>query len=163
MAKEIPLTRGKVALVDDEDYDWLSKFTWHAHGKEPNIYAARHEPRSKGHKIVLMHREILKARAGIKIDHRDTDSLHNCRINLRYCTHQQNMMNRRPNAGRRLKGVYPNCVGTRWQARIRLNRKDIYLGTYDTETQAAVAYDAAAMKHHGEFARLNFPSQIGGH
>ena len=112
--KEIPLTKGKVALVDDDDYEWAMQWKWQASGKVGKEYAMRtsgprHGPR-KGH---YLHRE-LAARAGLdvssEIDHADTVRLHNWRSNLRVATHADNLANRpatvKNSSG--VKGVYWN-------------------------------------------------------
>jgi hypothetical protein len=109
-----------------------------------------------------MGRAILNAPAGMIVDHRDGDGLNNQRENLRLCTHSQNMQNRRLQRNNRsgYKGVYWIKAQGVWAARITVNRVPINLGRFDTAEQAARAYDEAALKYHGEFARLNaYPSQ----
>lgn len=150
MAREIPLTRGKVAIVDDEDFEWLSQWKWCAGcaGK----YALRgHERRA-----LYMHRFILGASAGTLVDHVNGNGLDNRRCNLRLCTTRENSRNQR---GRALyKGVYRDFrrADGVWRARIKLPDKTLHIGAFDTPEAAARAYDAAAIKHFGDFARLNF-------
>jgi len=155
--REIVLTRGYVAIVDDEDYERFGHLKWHAFGTYPHVYAARHTSRRLGpRKSILLHRAVLDAPHGMQVDHADQDTMNNRRSNLRLCTHQQNMMNRRPNTGRLLKGAYFNKSTGKWDASIRLEHETIHLGSFDTEVEAARAYDAAAPMYHGEFARLNY-------
>lgn len=97
------------------------------------------------------------------IDHINGDGADNRLCNLRICTAAGNCQNRRPKAGRNLKGFTANTPRqgqNRYQAKIQCDKRLIYLGTYDTEIEAAQAYDIAARQYHGEFARLNFPNQI---
>ncbi len=111
-----------------------------------------------------MHREImgLVPRDGKLVDHRDQDGLHNCKGNLRVCDKSRNAMNSSSQKGSasQYKGVCRGRYGKRWQARLSLvaegKRKQLYLGTHDTEEQAAQAYDRAAIEHFGEFAKPNF-------
>lgn len=156
MTKMIPLTRGKFALVDDEDFDWLSQWKWHIH----TGYAARVLPKFLGkRKVIWMHREIAKTPDGMDTDHINLNKLDNRRENLRACSHSENKRNQGPQSnnasGRR--GVHFNKWDRKWQARIKANGKNIHLGSFDSADEAALAYDAAARKYFGEFANLNFP------
>lgn len=155
--KEILLSKDMVALVDDDDYGWLDKNTWFAvvatHG---NVYAARHTPTGR----LKMHTAILEPPLGLIVDHKDGNGLNNQRDNLRLATNAQNSRNR---LGRRdgssvYKGVNRDYRRTKlsWAARINLNYKSLYLGTFNTEIAAALAYDAKARELFGEFARTNF-------
>lgn len=147
MAKEIKLTQGKVAIVDDKDYEYLSQFKWHW---KSNNYAARESSR----KTIFMHREIMKPQDGMLIDHIDGNGLNNQRNNLRICNKSQNGMNRQNNTGRQFKGVYP--VGKKFVARIQVDGENKYIGTYETQDEAARAYDRAAIDLFGRFAKTNF-------
>ncbi|MCK5611537.1 HNH endonuclease [Candidatus Pacearchaeota archaeon] len=149
----------KFALVDDEDYDWLMQWKWHAakSNKAHNTFYAVWESKDGA---VSMHRRILgKAVKGLKSDHRDRNGLNNQRYNLRICTHAENMRNRRIQCNNKsgYKGVSWNRREKKWLAQIKFNGKTIYLGRYFCLIKAAEAYDAAAEKYYGEFARLNFP------
>lgn len=163
--KTISLTRGYVALVDDEDYERLAAFKWHAYVNRTNIirvYAIRDigNTREGNRKIVYMHREVLGC-AG-RVDHHDNDGLNNQRRNLRRATQSQNMHNRRKSPGKssQFKGVHWSTRYQKWEAHIRNGLPySTYLGRYASEYDAALAYNAAAVKAFGEFARLNDLSQ----
>jgi len=155
--KKIPLTKGKFAIVDDEDYDRLMKYKWH----ESNGYAIRvikRKPRKNGKKSksFLMHRVIMKARRGQFIDHKNIDKLDNRKENLRFCTPQQNAFNfdisRNNKTG--YKGVHMQPNGT-YIAIIYVDGKARRLGLFSTAKEAGEAYDKVALKHFGEFARTN--------
>lgn len=157
--KTIPLTQGKVALVDDADYADLARYKWYATKKGGPWYAKRNSPRTGGrHHAILLHRVLLDAPPGLEVDHINGNGLDNRRANLRLATHAENQYNRRPLGGTsRFKGVCWNREHGKWRAAIRTGGKDLYLGYYATEEDAARAYDAAALQYFGVFARLNFP------
>jgi hypothetical protein len=157
--KEIPLTQGKVALVDDEDYERLNKYKWHAHKHRNNFYAYRNTPRENGKQTnMIMHRVVLGISDRSMVDHRDGDGLNNQKYNLRPCTNSQNMCNavahkRNPSG---YKGVTINKRRGRYHARITHNYHLIYLGYFSDPIDAALAYSVAAILLHGEFARTSF-------
>jgi AP2 domain/HNH endonuclease len=167
MVKHIELTQGKIAVVDDADYDSLCQHSWYyyKYAKENTGYAARMQwqPDKQYQRKVLMHREIMGDPPGQQIDHRDGDGLNNTRANLRIVSKHENNYNRRPNrqASSIYKGVYRR--GQRWKAQIRVNGRGIQLGTFSDERQAARAYDDAARQYQGQFAYLNFPEEHGEH
>lgn len=154
MVKQIPLTRGQVALVDDADYDWLNQWKW----QETNGYATRKVFRNGVRTSLRMHRALvgLDVADGMQVDHINANPLDNRRSNLRLCSNGQNRQNcRGSQKTSRFKGVYYPKNERRCRASIRVNKHTIHLGTFDSETDAARAYNAAAMQHFGEFARLN--------
>lgn len=158
MTKEIQLSQGYVALVDDEDYEWLSQWKWTYH----NGYAYRNitvPTNASGFGTQRMHRLILDASRFFEVDHIDGDGLNNIRSNLRLATRTQNSRNRRGTGYNGLKGIAIHKFSGLWQAKIRANAKQIHLGYFKTPEAAAHAYDAAARQYHGEFARLNFPEE----
>jgi hypothetical protein len=153
--KTIPLTRGMVALVDDEDYVELSKHKWYAHCVRGRFYAAR-----KNKEMVYMHRVITRALAGQQVDHHDTDSLNDQKFNLRICTNQQNSCNKISRCrSSKYKGVYWSKHTNKWVAQICQNYKSESLGLFEQESEAAKAYDREAIVRFGNFARLNFPDK----
>jgi hypothetical protein len=154
--KEIPLTRGYVTLVDDEDYEYLSQFSWHVNVCKKNNYAVK-QP-TIDNKYNKMHRLLLGLTDPlIKVDHRDGDGLNNQRYNIRPATNQQNVQNSRRGD---IKGVCWNAPTKSWRAYVYANGKQIHLGLYNDRIEAALRYDEAAKVYHGEFAKLNFPDQI---
>lgn len=163
--KQIPLTQGKVAIVDDELYEWLNQWKWLAHWYKNNnsFYAERiiylgGGRRNPKRKAVRMHRLILRVKKGQITDHINHDTLDNRRVNLRRCTNAQNLQNQLPrkNTSSKYKGVSWYKSNKKWVASIRLNYKYIYLGCFVSEIKAAEAYDAKAKEIFGEFAYLNF-------
>lgn len=153
--KEIPLTQGKVALVDDEDYDWLMQWKWSVSSSSTKPYAVRW---TSGNRKVRMHRAILNLPDGVVGDHINLNTLDNRRCNLRPATKAQNNQNTkgRINTSSQYKGVSWDINKERWVAQIWANDKKYWLGTFRSEHEAAHAYDAAACIHHGEFAKTNF-------
>jgi hypothetical protein len=158
--RKIYLGEERFALVDHEDFYPLNNFQWYAEIKGKLIYAARNVISADGKKIIFsMHREIMNFPDGQLVDHRNSDTLDNRRDNLRLATRSQNNCNRRKTKSKtssRFIGVCFHKLHQRWCADIRHNGKKIWLGSFASETDAAKAYDEAAKKYHGEFARLNF-------
>lgn len=157
--KSIPLTQGKVAVVDDDDYEVLVRYKWHAVKRKGGLWYAARNSGKRGNKE-LMHCAIVQATRGLHVDHRDGDGLNNVRNNLRPASYRQNHMNRRPNANTRcgFKGVWSTVEG-KYQARLESNGQRFFLGTFDSQEDAARAYDTKATEVFGEFARLNFPKK----
>lgn len=158
--REIPLTQGKVALVDADDYERLAQFNWYALYSPSGFYAVRKSPTVNGKRtMIIMARVILDAESGLMVDHISGDTLDNRRSNLRFATRAENGANRI--SGTRLtsscyKGVTWNAKQSKWQAQICANGKKTYLGIFADEIAAAHAYDTAARTHFKEFARPNF-------
>jgi len=159
--KKILLTQGKIALVDDEDYEWLNQYRWYAHKKTKHSFSAgRNIPLdNRKQRSQKMHRLILGLERGDKreCDHIDGNSLNNQRNNLRICSRHQNNCNRKSysNSTSTYKGVSWNRLLKKWRADIQVNNKHILLGSFAFEKEAAQAYNRAAKKYFGEFARLN--------
>lgn len=149
--REIPLTRGRVAIVDAADYKWLNQRKWYAARSRDSYYAST----KINEKQVLMHRLIMGVSdPRILVDHADMDTLNNRRGNLRLATNSQNRCNTGPfkNNKSGIKGVYQKKCG-RWIAKININHKLFWLGTFESKEDAAAAYNQAAATMHGEFAR----------
>lgn len=159
--KEIPLTQGKVALVDDEDYERVAAFKWHAtcSSRKRRWYAARNATLPDGRQTkVRMHRFILNAVTALQVDHENGDGLDNRRSNLRPASNGQNQHNRSlsPSSTTGFKGVTFHRRWNRYYARIYNDGKEISLGYFADARSAAVAYDIRARELFGEFARTNF-------
>lgn len=155
--KLIPLTKGKVAMVDAADFESLCRFKWHAIKAGPNYYACRKDKC----RSILMHREIMQPPEGMVVDHKKPPTLNNRRENLRVCTQAQNRYNTRHYGNKsEFKGVTPK--GDKWEARIKHKGVTQHLGIYDDPAQAARVWDRKAVELYGEFAWLNFPDEIRG-
>lgn len=143
---------GKFAKVDPDTYEWAAQHRWVMTGKAPYQYPVRYEKS----RAILLHREVLGEPAAF-VDHIDGDPLHALRANLRVCSHAENMRNRRPVHGTsRFKGVSWSRGRQRWKAEIKVDRRRHTIGRFENEVEAARAYDAAARRLHGPFARTNF-------
>lgn len=153
--KEIKLTQGKVTLVDDEDFEWLNQWRWHASRGWLTFYVKRKEK----DKSIYMHRLILNAPKDKAVDHADRNGLNNQRENLRICSDTQNQANRRTQSNSKsgYKGVFLRKEGgkRRWRAIIYMSGRRFYIGYFKSAEEAAVAYNQAATKIFGEFAHLN--------
>ena len=159
--KEILLTQEQVALIDDQDFEWLSKYKWHSHWNTcTRSYSAARSVHDNGkQKKILMHRVIMGAHPEQEVDHRNHDTLDNQRDNLRLCTAKQNKQNVRPRTGcsSKYKGVSWHKKNHNWRTYINLNGSRYNLGSFINEIEAAHVYDGAARKLFGEFAFTNFP------
>lgn len=162
MVKEIQLTQGYVALVDGDDYRHVAMHRWHAVVRmradgTALVHAARNVRRADGRqRLQYMHSLLVGTPPGMCTDHVDGNGLNNIRANLRVCTRAENVRNRRSHGGTsRYKGVCWNRSKKKWQAAIGVGDKMHHLGCFTDETAAACAYDDAALRMHGEFARPN--------
>lgn len=155
----IELTQGKFAIVDEADYDLLNQFHWslgsggypqRAVKLKKNVWRSRR-----------MHHLLLPPKPGYMCDHINCNPLDNRRVNLRYATKSQNQRNQRKRtrkASSKYKGVHWCANVSKWRAMIKpsITSKSTHIGLFHSEREAALAYDAAAIKYHGEFVRLNF-------
>lgn len=142
--REIPLTQGRVALIDEADFDWLNQWKWHY----DKGYATRTS------KKIFMHRVIMRPPLGMVTDHINGNGLDNRRSNLRLATVTQNCQNARIRKDNTsfFKGVYRTNTD-KWRARIQVGKKRLFLGDFSSAQEAAGVYITAALEFHGEFAR----------
>lgn len=153
--KEISITKGKVTIVDDEDFERLSKNKWFLLGR----YVARNKPRSDNdgkQKPLMMHRFILGVEGKEVVDHIDGDPLNNRKSNLRICRQRENSRNRSVglNSKSGYKGVHL-VSRNRWRAYITYNYQRIHIGYFKEKRDAIIAYNKAAKKYFGSFAKEN--------
>lgn len=151
----IPLNQGAYAIVDDEDFEFLSQWNWFLSSQG---YAFRNERHGQGRRTtIFMHRVVAKTPRRCFTDHINFNPLDNRRSNLRICTKRQNNFSRRvlaPKADTPYRGVYFR-YGTRYHARLKCGGKAILLGTFDNAEDAARCYNEGARKYFGQFAVLN--------
>jgi len=157
--KAISLTQGKIALVDDKDYNYINQFKWFVNKIGKNYYAIRKSKLNGKQISILMHRELLSLEYGNKLqgDHITGNTLDNCMSNLRVCTNAQNAYNQKASKGSScFKGVDWHKLTRRWRARIMVSGINKHLGLFINENDAALCYDYLAIKYFGDFARTNF-------
>ena len=160
---EIPLSPSPlVALIDDEDLLLVSGMKWHLLQQRKNRYAIANSKTADGRPTTIRMHKLLVPGAE-RVDHEDGNGLNNRRYNLRRATHQQNMCNSAGHSNRKYtyKGVAP-CNGDKgktvtWRAKITVSGRYLHVGSFANQEDAARAYDRAALKHFGEFAKTNFP------
>ena len=150
--KTIPLTQGKVALVDDEDFEFLNQWKWNAYRNNNTYYARRRIPGTN--KKITMHRQIADAPAGVLVDHKNGNGLDNQRSNLRKASKQQNGMNRRVGKNNKsgIVGVRVSKYRT-WRCEIKLDGRSIYIGSFKKKSKAVKARKEAESKLFGEYGR----------
>jgi hypothetical protein len=161
--RRIYLGEGEWTIVEPGDYYWLKRYNWYLSGNGKEFYAFTNVKIGPGKtKIDSMHRMIMNHPAGLIVDHQNNLPLDNRRANLRLATHSENAYNRpkiRSKTSSKYIGVYFEKASGRYTVKIRVNGKRLWLGRFVNEVEAAKAYDEAAKKYHGEFARLNFPEK----
>ena len=155
--KQIPLTQGKFALVDDADFNYLNQWKWYAKKGVDTFYAKRDQYINRKRNFIWMHRLILHAPDNMEVDHISHNGLDNRRGNLRLVTHQQNCMNQqvRKDKSSKFKGVYWDKQCKAWVAKIQNKKKRLNLGYFDNEIDAAIMYNQKAVELFGEYAWLN--------
>lgn len=153
MSQIIKLTQGKVAIVDDEDFEVLAQYKWSVDKTRNGFYAVR----VKSKKKIYMHRQIVDAQKGVLVDHVNHNGLDNQRSNLRLCTYIQNSQNMKTLRGgsSKFKGVSWASREEKWLATYQLSGKKKYIGYFEKEEDAAMAYDIAVTEDFGEFALTN--------
>lgn len=159
--KRVPLTRGKYAIVDNEDFERVSKLKWHFLNTGGGYAKHTYYLGDYKQKDITLHRFIINAPEGVEVDHINGNGLDNRKCNLRLCNRTENTWHTsiRSHNTHGFKGVSYNNTGKRirrYKGRIRVNNKVYHLGYFLTAEEAAHAYDEAAKKYHGEFALLNF-------
>ena len=158
--KEIQLTQGKVALVDDEDYDELCRYNWVASSRSEKCYVVVSIKMCGKWTTIAMHRFLIYAPKGMDIDHINRNRLDNRKCNLRVCTRSQNTANSPPQNGTSVfKGVSWDKRSKKWHAMVYRDGKAFDLGCHNCGAKAAKQYDAKAKELYGEFAYLNFPER----
>lgn len=153
--KEIKLTRGKIALVDDDDFEYLNQWKWYTEPFFNTFYARKSTRNKRGNIKTRMHSLLMKPKEGFVIDHIDRNGLNNQKSNLRICKSHDNLTNcpKRIDSKNKYKGVriLKHLKTNPYEARI----KNLYLGCFPTEADAARAYNKAAIEHFDKFAYLN--------
>lgn len=156
--KQIPLTQGKFALVDDADYERvIAMGSWQLHTNGCAAKKVRYYENKKISSVLRMHRFITDAPKDMVVDHKNGNRLDNRKCNLRICTQAENRRNslKSRNNATGYKGVTFNVKNQKYVSQIGVNYKHLYLGSFICPIEAARAYNAAAIIHYGEFARLN--------
>jgi len=151
--KEIKLTQGKIAKVDDKNYEKLMQYTWAADQHRQRWYAVTNVLNAGKWTKLYMHRFIMKPIDEEEVDHKDRDGLNNQEYNMRNCSRSINAQNQISKD--RFRGVYVDKRDNRIFSSICVNYKNISLGRFGTRKEAALAYNAAALKYFGENAAIN--------
>jgi hypothetical protein len=156
--KELPLSRGRAAIVDADDYERCARFKWTLPTTDGISYAVRTFWADGRSRTVPLHRFILGAPEGVMVHHTDADGLNNRRANLRLCTNNQNQAASRDRGRAKspFRGVYRE--GWLWEAVVYHQGKRICGGAYLWPERAALARDLLARKLHGDFAQPDFPA-----
>lgn len=161
--KFVELTQGHRALIDDDDFELVSQYSWHYSFYRNNEYARRSLGAGQGYQgmhTLLMRDEVVRS---CEVDHIDGNGLNNQRINLRVVYHSENIQNQRvqtrSKSGYRGVSHFPKCGQwdrkKPWRARIKVDGIDRTIGYFETPDQAALAWNEVAYEAWGDFARLN--------
>lgn len=153
----VQITQGKEVLVSNEDYSEISDYNWSYSASTG--YAVRKGRKNRSEPLTVhMHRVIIDVKANEQVDHINGNKLDNRRSNLRVASVQKNSFNRKKpkvKCTSQYKGVLKRKNASKWEARIKFNNKAIYLGRFVNEEDAARAYNEAALKYFGDFAKCN--------
>lgn len=157
--KEIQLTRGYVTQVDDEDFEFLMQWKWQVAIRVGRPHLASYATRTDHKKMIRMHRVIMNCSKNTIVDHIDGNGLNNQKSNLRICTHAENSVNRKSgiNSSSKYLGVsiHRSKGHVYWKAQLIKNKVSVLRKSFKTQEAAALAYNEAAMRVYGQFARLN--------
>jgi len=156
MTIEIPLSRGRVTLIDEADVPFVSQHKWSYH---PRGYAVRTVRLNGKQRTIYLHRALLNPPDDLVVDHINGDPLDNRRDNLRLATPWQNTCNGPLQSNRHgYRGVTESGSG-KFVAAIKVHHRRYQLGSYNDPYTASLVYDVAARHFHGDFATLNHPDQ----
>ena len=162
--RKIPMTQGKFALVDAEDYEWLSKYNWRASNSK-SLWSVKRERREGGRqKSISMASEIMRPPIGAKVTFKNYDSLDCRKANMQIVSHSEAMQHREKlnkNKTSLYKGVFWAKANQKWRASIAKDGKRYYLGYFSDEEEAARTYDEKALELYGETASLNCSDNSG--
>lgn len=157
---EIELRNGEVALIDAADAPMVLGACWRVHvsGTGGRYVSTKLIGEDRRQHTIYLHRLLMPEAP--TVDHIDSDGLNNRRANLRSCSQAENVRNRGPMKGRKLKGVFPTSGGKSWYARLRVAGAAFRSPSFPTQEEAAAAYDRLAAEYHGAFARTNMRGTI---
>lgn len=156
--KKIPLTQGQFALVDDADFKWLSQWKWFAHKCRNNWYARGYLYSRNGKKTSIhLHRLLMRPPLKMVVDHINGNGLDNRKLNLRICSQAQNIWNtgKRKTNTSGFKGVSYDKQRLKWRSRISRNKKEVWLGYFNSKKEAALVYNRFVKNNRDKFAFLN--------